>query len=73
MSEEDTPTVHDEHHIRHELASALTHGVGAMAALAGSAVLITLAALHGDAWQLGASIDRMIDCALRMREQAKGK
>ena len=23
--------------------------------------------------QLGASIDRMIDCALRMREQAKGK
>ena len=56
MSEEDTPTVHDEHHIRHELASALTHGVGAMAALAGSAVLITLAALHGDAWQLGASI-----------------
>jgi hemolysin III len=39
-----------------EIASALTHGLGAVAALAGGAVLITLAALHGDAWQLGASI-----------------
>jgi hemolysin III len=39
-----------------EFASALTHGVGAMAALAGGAVLITLAAIHGDGWQLGASI-----------------
>lgn len=43
-------------HIREELASALTHGLGATAALAGGAVLITLAALHGDRWQLGASI-----------------
>ena len=41
---------------REELASALTHGVGAAAALAGGAVLITLAALHGDGWQVGASI-----------------
>ncbi|WP_370565242.1 PAQR family membrane homeostasis protein TrhA [Luteimonas salinilitoris] len=41
---------------REELASALTHGVGAAAALAGGAVLITLAALHGNAWQLGTSI-----------------
>ncbi len=41
---------------RDELASALTHGLGALAALAGGAVLITLAALYGDAWQLGASI-----------------
>ena len=40
----------------HELASAWTHGLGAVAALAGGAVLITLAALHGDAWQLGAAI-----------------
>ena len=39
-----------------EIASALTHGLGAAAALAGGAVLITLAAIHGDAWQLGASI-----------------
>lgn len=42
--------------IRDEIASALTHGLGAVAALAGGAVLITLAAIHGDAWQLGASI-----------------
>ena len=42
--------------LRDEIASALTHGLGAVAALAGGAVLITLTALHGDAWQLGASI-----------------
>lgn len=42
--------------IRDEIASALTHGLGAVLALAASAVLITLAALHGDGWQLGASI-----------------
>ena len=41
---------------REELASALTHGLGATAALAGGAILITLAALHGDRWQLGAAI-----------------
>lgn len=42
--------------LRAEVASALTHGLGAVAALAGGAVLITLAAIHGDGWQLGASI-----------------
>ena len=42
--------------IRDEIASALTHGLAAVAALAGGAVLITLAALYGDGWQLGASI-----------------
>lgn len=41
---------------REELASALTHGLGATAALAGGAVLITLAALFGNGWQLIASI-----------------
>ena len=41
---------------REEFASALTHGLGATAALAGGAVLITLAALSGNGWQLGASI-----------------
>lgn len=41
---------------REELASALTHGLGATAALAAGAVMITLAALYGDAWQLGAAI-----------------
>jgi hemolysin III len=39
-----------------ELANALTHGLGAMAALAGGAVLITLAAVYGDAWQLAGAI-----------------
>ena len=42
--------------ISSEIASALTHGLGAAAALAGGAVLITLTAIYGDAWQLGASI-----------------
>jgi hemolysin III len=45
--------VHDP---REEFASALTHGLGAAAALAGGAVLIALAALHGDGWQLTAAI-----------------
>lgn len=39
-----------------ELANALTHGLGATAALAGGAVLITLAALHGNAWQLASAL-----------------
>lgn len=53
----DSPAPHGEDRdLRDEIASALTHGLGAVAALAGGAVLITLAALHGDAWQLGASI-----------------
>lgn len=42
--------------LREEIASALTHGLGAAAALAGGAVLITLAALYGDGWQLSAAI-----------------
>lgn len=41
---------------RDELASALTHGLGAVAALAGGAVLITLAAVYGNGWQLGTAI-----------------
>lgn len=41
---------------REEYASALTHGLGAAAALAGGAVLIALVARHGDGWQLGAAI-----------------
>ena len=42
--------------IREEIASALTHGLGATAALAGGAVLITLTAIHGDRWQLVGAI-----------------
>lgn len=42
---------------REEVASALTHGLGAVASIAGAAVLITLAAVFGDAWQVvGASV-----------------
>ena len=41
---------------REELASALTHGFGAVAAFAGGIVLVTLAATRGDGWQLGAAI-----------------
>ena len=47
---------HGEHSIREEIANALTHGLGATAALAGGAVMITLAALYGDGWQLGSAI-----------------
>ena len=43
-------------HAREELANAWTHGLGATAALAGGAVLVTLAALHGDGWQLASAI-----------------
>ena len=56
MSTDSTPPAQEQTDFRDELASALTHGLGAVAALAGGAVLITLAALYGDGWQLGASI-----------------
>ena len=39
-----------------EFANAMTHGLGALAALAGGALLIALAALHGDGWQLAGAI-----------------
>lgn len=39
-----------------ELASAVTHGVGAMAALIGGSVLIALAAVNGDGRQLAGAI-----------------
>jgi hemolysin III len=42
--------------LREELANALTHGLGAIAALAGGAVLITLAAVWGDGWQIASAI-----------------
>ena len=51
------------HHVRvadlhpgEELANVLTHGLGALAALVGGGILVTLAALHGDARQLAAAI-----------------
>jgi hemolysin III len=39
-----------------EAANALTHGVGAFAALIGGAVLVALAAMRGDGWQLTGAI-----------------
>ena len=47
---------HEPHSVREEFFNALTHGLGATAALAGGAVLITLAALFGDGWQLAGAI-----------------
>lgn len=42
--------------LREERASALTHAVGTAAALVAGIVLVTLAALRGDGWQLGSAI-----------------
>ena len=39
-----------------ERANVLTHGLGAVAALAGGVVLVVLAAIHGDGWQLAGAI-----------------
>src|SRR5690606_13149319 len=44
------------HPHREEIASALTHGMGAVASVAGGAVLITLAAVFGDGWQLAGAV-----------------
>jgi hemolysin III len=44
------------HSFREEIVNALTHGFGAVAALAGGAVLITLAAVGGDGWQIASAI-----------------
>jgi hemolysin III len=42
---------------RQELANTLTHGVGVLAALAGGAVLVTMASLRGDPWRIvGAAV-----------------
>ena len=41
---------------REELANAISHGLGALAALAGGSVLITLSAAFGNGWQLAGAI-----------------
>jgi len=42
---------------REELANALSHGVGVVAAVAGGALLITMASLQGDPWKIvGAAV-----------------
>jgi hemolysin III len=43
-------------HAGEELANVLTHGLGALAALVGGGILVTLAALRGDGRQLAAAI-----------------
>jgi hemolysin III len=48
---------HPAINLREELWNAITHGLGAVAALAGGVMLVSLAALYGDAWQLvGAAV-----------------
>lgn len=42
----------DRYSLRDEIASAVTHGLGAVLSVGAGAVLITLAALTGDAWTL---------------------
>ncbi len=44
------------HALRDERWSAITHGTGAVLGVVGGAVLITLAALWGDGWQLASAI-----------------
>ncbi len=46
----------EAHSRREETANALTHGLGTIAAFVGGSVLITLAALRGDGWQLASAI-----------------
>jgi hemolysin III len=38
--------------LREEIASSVTHGVGVVLAIAGLAVLVAFATLHGDAWHV---------------------
>lgn len=47
---------HDHESPREERANAITHGIGALAALVGGSVLVTLAAAYGNGWQLGSAI-----------------
>jgi hemolysin III len=46
----------DLHKIREELWNAITHGLGAVLSVAGGSVLITLAAMKGNSWQLISAI-----------------
>lgn len=55
-AEHPRPAAGDRLSATHELANALTHGLGAIAALAAGSVLVTLAAVHGDGWQLAGAI-----------------
>jgi len=52
----DPPTTASPPFLREEIANTLTHGLAAAAALPASIVLITLAAIHGDGWQLAGAV-----------------
>jgi hemolysin III len=47
---------HDHESPREELANAITHGVGAVAAAIGGIVLAVMAARYGNGWQLAGAI-----------------
>jgi hemolysin III len=51
-----TPPAAKAYTLREEIANSLSHGLAVVVALAASAVLITLAALRGDGWQLASAI-----------------
>jgi hemolysin III len=42
----------DRYSIGEEIANAITHGIGALLSIAGLAVLVSFAALYGDAWHV---------------------
>jgi hemolysin III len=48
--------IDDFESVAEEVANAVTHGVGAVLAVAGLAILIVFASVFGDGWHLGASI-----------------
>ncbi|MHB8911824.1 MAG: PAQR family membrane homeostasis protein TrhA [Lysobacter sp.] len=50
------PGATQECHRREERANVMTHGLGALAALVGSGVLVALVARYGDGWQLTGAI-----------------
>lgn len=43
---------HPEYTIGEEIANSITHGIGVALSIAGLVVLVVMAALHGDAWQV---------------------
>jgi hemolysin III len=48
--------MHTDHDLRAEFYNAITHGLGAFLSVVGSIVLITLAALYSNSWQLISAI-----------------
>ena len=52
MDDVKTTTRTTRYSVGEEIANSLTHGVGALLAIGGLAVLVTLAALRGDVWHV---------------------